>query len=783
VIRRLSIGAAAQARADRTLVWIQVDGRWVAGRIREVIGGDAVLELSDRTSTTVPLTDVHDTPPPGVSLGDQANPLQVALPTEAGSLAGSGATEASSPQVQHYYQLLVQLSEEERRQAVRRLFLKLHSDKGGGDDVLFNALITARNLIQSGGAGGIDQATETLMLTGPVETAVTPVPPSVPRPGLQPAPPQPSLSVVQGTPETRPTPVIEPGRELPGQPFSASEIQLLSSLPAVRGPGDLARLAGLGVRASDLAAVGRLPVVTTTDHIAALVRSGRSPAEIAQLDAVPQVANGADLVQLAYSAFPSPRLTTLAAFVQVRSLNDLLTAAALALSTNDLILLTTVPQATIVADLATLGGAALPAADLVVIAGLGGPMFTPPTVAEIVELCSLGRSAAQILQLAGAEGVTNSAQLVALVERTKDTERVDVDWEAFNQRFDVAQGAWRTRWPIPMVFAAIDLGLGQRNSLLKRLPYGGRRAADADLLQQYAMLSARLGTMLDLLDRLAPAIDEGMGALTEADRRHSEVTRLIDEIDSDFLQYYTAPSAAHTTVTNQRALLVLAQAALDTERTATTADKATYAGLAALTDAIVTQAVNAQHNHRLALDGITATNLLEAPLVALRTVGYQDRRAYPNLNLGPQQTGHAFWQLLNGPERTLWNNKLAGHRVISWSTAGHPPATAHRPHVRGYGGPLLIPRLAGFPALVSGEIVYDWIFGTPGHGHAASVMAGMLTKALGGLPHNVRGLGPLAPDNDTTGPGRTVYGWRNISTRIVMTNGANPTLITYYNPS
>ncbi|MGS0688183.1 eCIS core domain-containing protein [Nakamurella sp. GG22] len=978
VVRRMSVGAATQAKVDNALVWVRdKDGRWVPGRIRELAPtGQAVVELADAGTIVVAVTDINDAPPPDMGL-DDGSPRPLALRPETGALTAPTSLADASPQVRELFERLSALSQEQQRAEIRRMLLASHSDKGGpGDTATFMAVQMVRDLLRNPQQQGPVQPAPQLMLTDVNDPGA-----AMPELGLPP------LRLRLPPPDTSPPPA-DLGRELPGQPFTAPEIAVLSKLPQVATPADLARLAQTGRPAALLAAVAGLRTVTTIDgvvtvaainrpfrelarlvelaavidvsdlialaaspypcarlllfgklpqvhsrlellqlaasvlpdaavvslagiaqaadltglgRLTALVGGGRSVddivaigqlphiatvvqistlaalsrpmADLAQLAALPLVVDGTGLLLLAGSAFATSRLTTLAALGQVHDPDDLvdiagwaeadadivalagiaqaadltdlgrLTAlvgggrsvadivaigllptvatvadisalAGLARSVPDLTLLAQLPLITSCAELALLAGSAVPtgalitlaglaqatsladlqllvgavgashtAADVVTVAGIGSATFAVPTATQVAALCALPKSAAQIVQLSTVAGVTGTTHLIALANRTDTKEKVDAEWSVIDNRWYNRQANWGARWPLTALFGALDTQWTSLAPVMRALPSGRHVAADPADLQTYAMTSAQMINTLDAIDALVPALDEGATALASADARLAALATLLTEINTQFIPFYPTPSPARTTVNNQALALAAAQNALALERGQLIAERGYFATIGALTAGDAAQAVIDQHNHTTALAAVPTLAAINAPLVALRTAGYQERLTYRNLNLSRAQVTDAFWQSLLQPQKALWNTKLAGCTVTAWGHQGHP-GPASRARQNGYAGAnIMIPVIQGFPCRVSGEVVHDWIFETiPNHGHRATKILQMVTLALAGQGFNAGPNFPVTATSAPQGGGRTLYSWTNTQVRIIIAAGAPPTLITYFNP-
>ena len=549
--------------------------------------------------------------------------------------------------------------------------------------------------------------------------------------------------------------------------------QLLDIVGWSESDADICALAGIGLAATfdhlrqleslvgvqsvgDIVAIAGVRTVTSVAHIAMLAPLGRTPGELVQLATVHLVTNIGELAQLASCPFPIASVTIIA------------------------------PRAASLADLQTLCGAVSgtrTANDVFDVAGVGSATFAAPTAAQVVLLCGLPKTAAQIVQLSTAAGVADAGGLIALAHRTDTKEKVDAEWSVIDNRWDALKDDWRGRWPLTALFGTLDAHWASLTPTMQLLPRARTALANPNDLQTYAMSATQMTAVLDLIDQLEGAVDEGMAALAAADNRLASLGVLITEVDTQLIPFYPGPSPARTTVNNQRLAAVNAQQTLNAERAQILIERGNLDALGVLTAADVNLALNAQHNHTIAVGAVAALAAINAPLVALRNAGYAERLAYPNLNLSATEVAKPFWQSLRPANKVRFNGKLAGCTVTGWTDRGHP-GPARRNRQNGYaGGTIMIPNLQGWPCEVGGEVVHDWIFGTvANHGHAATVMLGMVRKALARQIHMA---GPNFPVNSTAAAqvgGKTLYSWDNTQISIIIKAGAPPVLITYFNP-
>lgn len=563
-----------------------------------------------------------------------------------------------------------------------------------------------------------------------------------------------------------------------------AELATLAGIGQAAQVADLVALAQhLGPRtAQDLVSIAQLRADLTITDITGLAALARPVPDLQAIAPIALITTPADLMTVATCPCPVARLTTLAPLAQLHNPAQLVQLAAVAPPEADLVQLAGLGQAASLANLLLLAGALVgtrTAADVVTIAGIGSATFAAPTAAEIVQLCALPKTGAEVAQLSAADGIATTAQLIALTHRTDTKERVDNDWDATDARWGQLENGWAARWPLPVLFAAMHARWRTVAPVMQRMPRARALAAAPADLQAYAMMSAEMTHALDLLAALGPAVDEGAVALADADRRLADLGRLLAEIDNQFIPFYPPPSAARNTVNAQRVAVVNAQATLNVQRNQILAERGAFAVLNALTAAGVAQAAADQHQHAVAIGAVQDAAAISLVLQPIRTQGYLDRLACPNLNLSVNQTGHGFWQSLQQPEKARWNLKLAGFPVTGWAQQGYP-GTRTRQH--GYNhGPILIPTLAGFPCAVSGEIVHDWVFNTLNHGHPAAQMRQKLQLALNGQPYQAGPHMQIPPNPPVNlGGGRVSYGWGNLTIDIIVDVPTN-TLITYFN--
>ena len=387
VVRRMTLAIATAAQVGNQAVWCRgTDGHWVQGRIRELPPGDqAVVELADGSTVTVPLADVNDTPPPDAGL-DEVSERQLALRPEPGAVIAGGPTPTASPEVQELFLRLSALTEDRRKAEVRKLLFSTHPDKVGSDDA-FKVLQSVLDMFRSAQQGAPSAPTEQLLLTN----------------GELALPPQPEL-VTLHLPRLVPPPIapptVDPGRELPAQPFSAAEIGLLSGLPQVKVPADLQRLASTGRPAAVLATIAGLRTVTTLDGIIILAGLSRPLSQLTQLVELTVINDVTDLIGLSASPYSCARLTTFGRLRQVQDRQDLLKLAAVGLADGELCRLAELDQARTVGHLQQLVALTTshPVNRILAIGRLQNIRMT--SVADIADVVALGRTEIELQQLA-----------------------------------------------------------------------------------------------------------------------------------------------------------------------------------------------------------------------------------------------------------------------------------------------------------------------------------------------------------------------------------------------
>jgi hypothetical protein len=752
---------------------------------------------SPKTGAPLPLTYGNDVslhyprlhvPPPDV--GSMA-----LVPSGPPSTLAKGSQQVpTSPEAQHYYELLTSLSEAMRKNRIRDLLRTLHPDKGG-DAMRFKAFQEALDLFKNGppppktgaplalayGEVGLDYPR---LREGPFtaqEIAQLSMLTQVERPE--------DIGRLAGTRRTVPDLValaalrtavmIGDLISLTAIPRAITDLARLETLTVVGDVADLARLAGARRTARDLVALAALRTAVTLDDLISLAAIPWPVAALAQLETLTVVGDVADLRALAISGVPLPRLAAFAVLPQVTDRATLLEVAAIQGADADVVALAQLPQAAAIADLRLLCGliGTKTVADIMTIAGIGSPTFAPPSAQQVSALCQLPKTAQEIVVLSNQPGIGNTAQLLVLVAETSDRDTAGDTWHVLDERWEQIKHDWAARWPLTGVFAAVTAAWDAPSRLVRTFTSRRETPASPADLQTFALAVAAMRSTLNLIDQMAPAVDDGQRALGDANARLAALATLLTEIDNHLRLFY-GPGAARNTVLLQRGLVVNAQATLNAELAQIQIDRTNYAQLNALTALVVAQAVQDQNNHVAVVGAVQTAAAIDAPLVALRTAAYQDRLVYPNLNLTQTIVAHGFWQSLVPGDKARLNTKLQGFPVTNWGTQGYP-GTRARQHGYG-GGQIQIPTLAGFPVGVGGEVVHDWIFPSPGHGHSAQHMSQMINNCLTGTPWP-SGLGPLAPDNEVL-VGRTVYGFENVAIRIVITDPPR-VLITFYNPS
>jgi hypothetical protein len=766
----MTVEAARAAQVGQAWVWVREDGEgpWQRGRVQDVEGnGTVTVDVGEGLTVTALADELRESPPPDAPLDRRLLTLAV-VDHGPGTVAASSSADASSPEVMQYIVLLAAHGEAQRKQRMRELLLALHPDKGG-DGKQFKSLKIAIDVLKNGPPPVVTREAPLALTYGDMGPgrALEPSHPHLPRASVpgQPLVQAPQLDV----------PRVEIPKELRGQPFSEAEASQLGTLGQVQGPPDLARLASTGRVARDLLALAGLHSAATLGDLVALAALPQPVATLARLETLPHVANAADLLAVANSGHGFARLAALAGLPQVISRATLLQVAAIPQPEADVATVASIAQAANLVDLQTLCGqlGARTAADIAAIAAIGSPTFAAPNAGQVVQLCGLAKTAAQIGVLAAQPGIANTVNLLTLVNETLDRDTSGDTWHELSDRWETIQRTWGGRWPLTGVFAAVPIAWAVASQRVRAFVRLRDTPASAAELQAFAVEAAAMKSSLDLIDQMSPALDQGRQALADARARLQGLVVLITEIDNHVLQFYAHGTAAFATATLQRLLAHNAHTALTAECNQLLLDQAAYAGLGSLTPALVLQAVLAQQAHtaNIAAQPLAAT--LNGPLAALRTADYIDRTTYTNMNLTEAVVAHGFWQSLRPVEKARFNTKLQGFPVTAWGTQGYP-ATRARQH--GYAGQIQVPTLAGFPVNVGGEVVHDWIFPSPGHGRSARDMNVMLVHALAGT-HLPSRLGPLAPDNQIYA-NRTVYGFRNIAANIVVTNAG--TLITFY---
>ncbi|MGC3939640.1 hypothetical protein ACOTTU_17690 [Roseobacter sp. EG26] len=432
-----------------------------------------------------------------------------------------------------------------------------------------------------------------------------------------------------------------------------------------------------------------------------------------------------------------------------------------------------VPQAPTAGDVKLLIGLNRSGTDIATLANLGtAGLAEPPSFAMLQVLARLPKTVPEIVALAGEQNVTSSAQLINLSNSVTDEASMGSEWELVEDDFQMLIREW-PHWSINALTDKIQLDWAAQSQVVRTSHRAGQ-ATPADI-QTFTIDKNRMTLKTAAIRALIPALTDGQRVLDQAGTLKTQVAATEANI-AKLLIYHNAASTDRTTITTEQAKLATEKLRITSASDDTTADKTTFSTMQALTPAQAqVYAQSADTRKTTAADVASKLDAIDLALDPLSTdAAFVAASRHGNLKLTRTAAAHTFWASLTVPQQRNLNTKLAGYTPSAWTVAGYPGTRAKQ---NGYtGAQILIPTIAGFPLTIGGEIVHDWIFNTPDHGHPASKL---LRDADWAINRQKYKSGPhFAFDPDP--PNNGLYTWSNMRINIIIRGG---TLITYYNPN
>ncbi|WP_250565822.1 DUF4157 domain-containing protein [Adonisia turfae] len=333
-------------------------------------------------------------------------------------------------------------------------------------------------------------------------------------------------------------------------------------------------------------------------------------------------------------------------------------------------------------------------------------------------------------------------------------------------------------WPITGLITAAQQLWGVIESKIERLKQSEARVLTYAETIDFDTSKSEMQERVNIIRAFIPVLDKGRDNLALAGQKLQEADQLLQTIDK-LLIYHNTAGVARTDilagqVNAQRARVTIFATQQNILAKQTNYDQRTAIDL------------NTSNLEQITQNGYNATlrygiipsvqTILNALNIYTADAQFQAASQYGNLNLTRGATSDPFWQSLTLQQRARLNQKINGFTPNTWRVAGYPRT---RDKQNGYAGrTILIPTLTGgFPLAVSGEIVHDWIFNTPDHGHSAQKMHQLVTLALAQQPYQA---GPnFQCQAQRNGGNPEVFTWSNLALQVIVANGN--TLVTYYN--
>jgi hypothetical protein len=584
--------------------------------------------------------------------------------------------------------------------------------------------------------------------------------------------------------------------------WSVDEIVAIRQLPYVQSPDHVVQLFRLSRPVDEILSLANLkaPGFTgprTVDELVRLSASPRSTDELTQIANLSQIHGVGDLLSLAASARPVADLIALAELNKVGlahppSLNDILDLARLNNTTDEIKQLAGLAQVQASADILKLANLSRPVAEIVSLANLRiGGSLNPPSLDEIAQLNGLPKRTTDILQLASLPEIRDVPRLINEATAVTEAKSMGEEWDTLDKRWYSLQGTWNKDWPIDGLISATETmwrtaSLGVHNSTYDS-EHRPQEPGPDDILA-FTLVKVRVQSAIEAIAAFSDVVRAGQDAWTLCEQQRRDAEQLVADIDQ-LLIYYNVASGERTSALNAKLAADAASLSIQQIQVNLNGRKGSYRLLTTLDSATTNGEKAALVAHQSTLNSVIAPsiqNTRAGVATLLADPGFQESSQYRNLRLPKSIVTGADWTSLQPVQKDRLNTALQGFPPTRWGFEGHPPenAATPRPKPPTYTGTTIpVPELSnGFPK-VSGEIVYDWIFGTKNHGIPARQMKARIDMAHAGQPIVIHGRISLnCPAIKEVQGNRIRYTWENVTDEFIE-NSLTGTLITYFQVS